>query len=383
MKLLSHHYPENKRVLLRTDYNVPVEHGKITDFTRIKETIPTIKELLKRNNKVIILSHRGRPKGIDGSLSLELIIPALSQRLPGYKILLVSDFEKETTLLKNQSTQEILLLENMRFHKGEEDNDKGFAKKLAALGEVYINDAFSVSHRKAASVVGITKYLPSYAGFSLQKEVDHLSSFLTHPPRPFIAIIGGGKISTKLTLLNMLHKKVDQILLGGGMATTCLQAKGLAIGQSISEPSVLSEAKDLLKTCGDSLLLPVDVIVETVDHEYITRIIDDIQPHETIRDIGPQTISRFSKHIEQARTILWNGPVGFFETPPFNVGTDSLYRAIIKNPHAKSIVGGGDTVSALSHFSDFQSKITHVSLGGGAMLEFLENGSLPGIDALK
>jgi len=339
--------------------------------------------ILKHNNLLIILSHLGRPKGEDHALSLEPVRNKLSELLPEYKVTLVKDFEKEQEIFENQTPKDILLLENIRFYKGEEKNNNSFAKQLSSLGDVYVNDAFSVDHRKPASIVGITQFLPSYAGLSLENELKHLSRLLIHPPHPFVAVVGGGKISTKLTLLESLLSKVDTILLGGGLATTCLAAKGFEIGKSISEPDLLPKAKHLIESSDGKLLLPVDVIVQTPQGEPQTRIASDIQPDEMIRDIGPQTVSLFSEALQKARTILWNGPVGFFEIPPFDRGTEEIYKAIVSNTSATKIVGGGDSLAALSKHKDFERKFTHVSTGGGAMLEFLENGTLPGIEALN
>lgn len=383
MKYLSQTPLNNSRVLLRTDYNVALtKTHSIADDNRIRASLPTIQRLLSGKNRVIIISHLGRPEGTDSKLSLEPVRKALEKYIPGYNVILVTDFKKQTQLFKNQTANDILLLENIRFHKEEEQNDHSFAKDLSYLGDIYVNDAFSVSHRASASIVGIPKLLPSLAGLSLEGEFEHLSSLLTNPKHPFTALIGGGKISTKLSLLESLLAKVDKLLLGGGLATTCLQAKGLEIGKSISEPSLISQAKNLVEKHQDKLVLPVDVIVENIDGKAQTRIIHDIQPQEIIRDIGPQTITLFSEELASSQTILWNGPVGFFEIPPYGEGTEKLYNAIIRNKHAVKIVGGGDSLAALSKFKDFQKQFTHVSTGGGAMLEFLEKGTLPGIEAL-
>lgn len=383
MKYLSKTDFKNKRVLLRTDYNVSLTpHHRIADDNRIKASLPTIKNILEKNNRLIILTHLGRPEGIDPTLTLEPVRKRLKELLPDYNVKLVSDFQNKNELFENQTPRDILLLENIRFFKEEDKNDTTFAKKLSALGDVFVNDAFSVDHRKAASIVGIPLFLPSYAGILLEKEFNQLSSLLSHPAHPFVALVGGGKISTKLTLLEHLLQKVDTLLVGGGIATTCLHAKGLQIGKSISEPRLLSKASTLLSTASNKLILPIDVVVEDEQKGVHTRIVTDIQPDEVIRDIGPQTVTLFETYLRHAQTILWNGPVGFFETPPFDKGTEKVYEIISKNTQAIKIVGGGDSLAALSKDPGFEKHFTHVSTGGGAMLEFLEKGSLPGIDAL-
>lgn len=384
MKLLSQTPIENKRVLLRVDYNVSLtKTHTISDDERIRQSLPTLKDLLSRGNRVIIVTHLGRPEGRDETLSLKPVQGKLQEYLKDHQIVLITDFLKDEQVIRNQTKNEILLLENIRFYKEEKANDKEFSQKLSALADVYVNDAFSVDHREAASTVGVTAYLPSIAGLALEEEISYLKKVLHNPQKPFVAITGGGKISTKLTLLEKLLSHADNLLVGGGIANTILKANGNEIGQSICEDELLGEAKKLISMYPKQIILPTDVVVWTNNQDAATRAVDEIKPTDSIRDIGPKTRREFSEIIAKARTILWNGPVGNFEHEPFEEGTNALYKAVTQNKHALSIVGGGDTIAALAHHKDFHQAISHISTGGGAMLSFLQEGTLPAIDALE
>lgn len=384
MKYLSQTPIQNKRVLLRVDYNVSLTPAHtISDDERIKQSLPTIKELLKGNNLLVIVTHLGRPEGIDKKFSLTPVKEKLQEYMPNCTVTLVEDFTKDTEPFKKQTANQILLLENIRFFKEEKQNSPAFSQQLANLADVYVNDAFSVDHRAAASTVGVTEHLPSFAGLALEEEMTYLTKILKTPQTPFVAITGGGKISTKLTLLENLLNKVDTLIIGGGIANTLIKAQGHEIGQSICEDDLLPQARELISRYKTQLLLPTDVTVLTPDNTPQIRQIKAIEPTDSIRDIGPQTIETFSKMITTAKTILWNGPVGNFENTPFEKGTDAIYKAVTDNTSALSIVGGGDTIAALSKHPDFHQKISHISTGGGAMLSFLQDGSLPGIDALE
>lgn len=382
---------QNKRVLLRVDYNVSLndDHTSIADDARISQSIPTIKYLLP-HDKLILISHLDRPKKRDPKLSLKIVVDRLKEYLPDTKITLVDDFltePKET--FENQQLGEIIVLENIRFYPGEEKNDMEFAKKLAALGEVYVNDAFAVSHRAAASVVGLPSLLPSYGGLLMKQEVETIGKSIEKPEKPLVTIIGGAKISTKITLIGKLTEVADYVLLGGGLANVFFAAQGYSIGNSICEYEMVEKARQLLYTAAQkntAIVLPTDVIVgDPKDKEkggIVVKVGDEIPANMSILDIGPETKARFGSIISKGKTIIWNGPVGLFENPNYRQGTDFIYYAIAHTENATTIVGGGDTLAAISK-KEYLDKITHISTGGGAMLEYIENGSLPGIDALE
>ncbi|QQG40726.1 MAG: phosphoglycerate kinase [Candidatus Levyibacteriota bacterium] len=353
IKLLSQNKIENKRVLLRVDFNVPLTDDlQITDDVRIVKSIQTMQLLLKNNNKIILVSHLGRPQGRDEKLSLKPVADYLKKTFTQNSITLVTDF-----LTQSQTPNDITLLENIRYYEGEDKNDDAFAKQLASIADVYINDAFGVSHRNAASIVGITKFLPSYCGLLLEKEITAVTKIMDNPKRPLVAIIGGAKISTKIVLLEKLLDIVDYLLLGGGIANTFLQNQ---------QPEITQKILNLAKEKNVLLLLPID----------------KVGIEDKILDIGPKTEKLFSETIKKANTIIWNGPVGLIEDKRFTKGTQSIFTAITQNDHAFSLVGGGDTLASVSGNKDID-KITHVSTGGGAMLELIEKGTLPGIEALK
>lgn len=384
LKFLSHNYIHHKKVLLRVDFNVSLNNQhKISDDTRIQQALPTIKLLLKEQNKIILVSHLGEPQKSDPQFSLQRVAQDLATYLPNYKVHLVKDFQQDNTVLLNQKPGEILLLENIRFYPGEKANAESFAKKLAGLADIYVNDAFAVSHRQDASIVGVPHFLPSYAGLLMEKEMDVLDKVIQHPDRPFVAILGGSKITTKIKLIHKLISLADTILIGGGLANTLLAAENIKIGESLVENDEIAEAKKLLheaKTANKNLLLPLDAIVrDQPNHE---AKIEEVKEHESIMDIGPETQAIFGQHIATAKTIIWNGPVGKFEDPEFSRGTEFIYYAITQNNQAFSVVGGGDTLAAMKN-KDYRDKISHISTGGGAMLGYIENGTLPGIEALK
>lgn len=381
---------KDKRILLRVDYNVSITpHSQIADDTRITQTIPTLKKLREGNNKLILVAHLGEPKERDEKLSLKPVAERLQTYVPDKKVVLVNDFlsEESKQQIANQTTDQILLLENIRFYPGEKSNDPEFAKQLASLADVYVDDAFGVCHRENTSVVGVAKLLPAYAGLLLEKEIAAIGSIIKNPKKPVVAIIGGAKTSTKLPLLYKLTEIADYLLLGGGIANTFLLTQGLSIGKSIAEPEQKEEVQKILahaKEKNTQILLLRDAIVATDanaangNETAITTILAD----QSILDIGPETQAIWGHIIDEANTIVWNGPVGYMENPAFSRGTDFLYYAITQNDHAFSVVGGGDTLAAITK-KEYLDKITHVSTGGGAMLEFIEKGTLPGIEALR
>lgn len=384
---------KDKRVLLRVDFNVPLEHGKVADKSRIMAALPTIQELQKKGAKVIILSHLGRPKGAhNATYSLKSVVRALEQCL-GTSVEFSPEVigSKAKGLVDALKAGQVLLLENVRFYAGEEKNAPHFAEQLAEFGDIYVNDAFSVSHRAHASVEGITHYLPSYAGRLVEKEIKTLDKHLHHPERPLMALLGGAKISTKLVLLKSLLEKVDLMAIGGGMAGTFLYARGYEVGKSLCEPSMKLEALDILKEAKKraiEVILPVDVVVATDSNggvPYETVSIDHIKPDQMILDVGPKTVEKILDMIDKAKTVVWNGPFGRVEVEPFNRGTTALAKHIGARTHMRklsSISGGGDTAAILNQAGCFD-EFTYVSMAGGAFLEWLEGHPLPGIEALK
>lgn len=379
----------HKTVLLRVDYNVSLNpNHTIANDERIKQSLPTIEHLLKHNNKVILLSHLGQPEGRDKNFSLKPAVQRLHTYLPHHTVILVDNFESAKEIFKKQTTKQVLVLENLRFYKGEKANDVTFAKELAGLGDIYVNDAFSVSHRKDASITSLPTLLPSYGGLLLKKEITMLTKITDKPQKPVVAIMGGAKISTKLKLIQKLTKIADYILLGGGLANNFFAVQGHEIGKSIVEKDAFEATEQLLshglhhKT---DIVLPVDVVTGNKDDpksQAKNKKLQLVTKQDTILDIGVETQALFGNIISLAGTIVWNGPVGYFEHPAFARGTDFIYYAIAQNEKAISIVGGGETLSALTN-KDHLEKITHISTGGGAMLAFIEHGTLPGIEALE
>jgi phosphoglycerate kinase len=378
-----------KRVLVRVDFNVPLDaEGRVADATRIREALPTINYLRERGARVILMSHLGRPDGqVRESLRLAPVAEVLQQLL-GAPVRYVRDCvgpEVEAAVAALQPG-EVLLLENLRFHPEEEQNDAAFSRQLAALGDLYVDDAFGTAHRAHASTEGITHYLPAVAGLLMEKELDAFSRILDAPERPFAAIIGGAKVSTKIGVLRNLLGKVDRLLIGGGMANTFLKAQGHEVGRSLVEPDKLDVAADLLRAAaqaGVEVVLPVDaVVVDRLEAEAPRRVvpIDAVPPDLLIADIGPATVERFAQALADARTVLWNGPMGVFEVPPFAAGTRALAE-IVGRLNAVTVIGGGDTVAAVEQ-AGCADRMTHISTGGGATLELLEGRVLPGVAAL-
>ena len=382
---------KNKKVLLRVDFNVALNtNNTIADDARIKQALPTIEYLLKNNNKLILVSHLGRPKGRDIKYSLKVIVDRLKKYLKHKNIVLIDDFltKDNYDILKNQKSNDVFILENIRFYMQEKKNDQEFAKRIADLVDIYINDAFGVSHRRHASVVSIPKYIPSYGGLLLKKEINMISKVIENPKKPFVSILGGVKISTKIQFIEKLMDLADFLLLGGGLANLFLLSKGYEIGKSICERDEEKDIKKLIniaKTKKVEIILPVDAIVaNSLDTESSGEVkkISEVNKNSYILDIGPETQAQFGSIISKANTIVWNGPVGYIENKYFRRGTDFIYYSIANNKQSFSIVGGGDTLAAVSKKEHLEN-ITHISTGGGAMLEFIENGTLPGIEALK
>ena len=381
-----------KKILVRCDFNVPIdEKGNITDDTRIKAAVPTIEYILNNGGSVILMSHLGRPKGRpDPKCSLKLVVERVAQ-LVGKEVkfadddLVTGDITK--SLAEELGQGDILLLQNMRFRKEEEENDEGFSKELASLGDIYINDAFGTAHRAHSSTAGIAAFLPSAMGYLIEKELRIMGGALETPERPFIVILGGAKVSDKIGVIENLIDKVDILIIGGGMAYTFLKSEGHEVGQSLLEEDKISLASSLIKKAKEKnieFLLPVDTVVAekfAQDTGYWTVDVDSIPKMMMGMDIGEKTIELFIKKISEAKTIIWNGPMGVFEMPVFAKGTKEIARSMA-NSGAITIVGGGDSAAAVEKFG-FADKMTHVSTGGGASLEFLEGKILPGIDALE
>lgn len=379
-----------KRVLVRVDFNVPIENGEVTDSTRIKESLPTIQKLTREGAKTILMSHLGRPKkGPEPQFSLAPVREKLADLL-GQPVLFASDCVGPLAKAKVEELKpgEALLLENLRFHPEEEKNDPEFARKLAALGEAYVNDAFGSAHRAHASTEGVTRYFQKRAaGYLMQKELEYLGRLLTNPEHPFVAILGGVKVSDKIAVIENLLPKVDKLLIGGGMAFTFLAAQGKKVGSSILEPERFELARTLLQKGKNKIVLPVDSMTAP---EVIPDITVQIVPTGEIPDglkgldIGPKAAEEFAAILDKAKTVLWNGPMGVFETPPFDAGTKKIAfkLAEITARGATTVVGGGDSAAACVKFS-LKDKMSHISTGGGASLEFLEGKILPGVAALS
>jgi phosphoglycerate kinase len=383
---------DNKRVLVRVDLNVPIEDGKVADATRIERSVPTIREIADRGGKVVLLSHFGRPKGPDTKNSLKPLVPAIAAAL-GRPVGFVPDCigKEARTAVDAMRRGDVLCLENTRFHDGEERNDPQFVAQLAALGDVFVNDAFSASHRAHASVEGLGHRLPAYAGRAMQEEVETLTNVLESPTRPLAAIVGGAKISTKLELLGNLLEKVDVLVIGGAMANTFLAALGKPIGKSLCEHDRLAQARDILeraKAGRREIVLPVDVVTaEKLERGAPSRTVsvEGVAPSDMILDIGRRSIEHVCSVLARAKTLVWNGPLGAFEIEPFDIGTIEVAEAAAELSSAGdlvSVAGGGDTVSAL-HAAGAAERFTYVSTAGGAFLEWLEGRRLPGVEILK
>lgn len=376
---------KGKKVLVRADFNVPMDkEGNITDDRRIREALPTINYLKNKGAKVILMSHLGRPKGkFNPEFSLKPVAGRLTALL-GQQVIFAEDVIGEDAIKKSSALKEgeVMLLENVRFHAEEEKNDAEFAKKLSLLGEVYVNDAFGTAHRAHASTAGIADYLPSAVGFLIKKELECMGKALSNPERPFIAILGGAKVSDKIGVIENLIYKVDALLIGGGMAFTFLKAKGFEVGKSLIEEDKVELAGELLKKAKDKgikLLLPIDIVAASefkADAECKTVEASSIPKDYMGLDIGENTRKMFSETIGNAKTVVWNGPMGVFEMPVFAKGTYAVAEAMSKVKGA-TIIGGGDSAAAVEQLG-FADKMTHISTGGGASLEFLEGKVLPG-----
>jgi phosphoglycerate kinase len=381
---------QGKRVLVRADFNVPLdEQRQITDDTRIRASLPTIRYLLQEGARVILASHLGRPKGtVNPKYSLAPVAKRLSELL-GQSVSLVGDCVGSEALEAVSKLQDgqVLLLENVRFHQEEEKNDPVFARAMAALADIFVNDAFGTAHRAHASTEGVTHYIPSVAGLLMQKEVEFMGNALERPDRPFVAIIGGAKVSDKIGVIENLLEKVDALIVGGGMANTFLKAQGYNVGKSLLEADKVELAKQLIdkaKTKGIKFELPIDVVVAgafeaTAPHRTVK--VSEIQDDEMALDIGEVSAERFGKLIADARTVVWNGPMGVFEMEAFAKGTEKVAQAVAACG-GTTIVGGGDSVAAVEKMK-VAERMTHISTGGGASLEFLEGKVLPGVAALQ
>ncbi len=378
--------------LVRVDFNVPIKNGKITDDTRIRATLPTLNYLLKDGAKVILMSHLGKAKGApDPQYSLKPVAERLSELLKTVKVKFAEDCigEKVRQMAEELKPGEILLLENLRFHKGEEANDPKFAEELAQLGEVYVNDAFGTAHRAHASTEGVTKFMEiAVAGYLMEKEIAAIGGALSNPERPFYALVGGAKVSSKIDVLENLLKIVDKLIIGGGMAFTFLKAQGLNVGKSLVEDDKIEVAKEILKKAKDSkkeIILPVDALIAAeMKEDAEAKIVDikEIPDNMAGFDLGPKSIEQFKAVLKDAKTVIWNGPMGVFEIDKFAKGTIEVAKLLAElKGKAMTIVGGGDSVAAVEK-AGVADKMGHVSTGGGASLEFMEGKVLPGVNAL-
>ncbi|HEX3861722.1 MAG TPA: phosphoglycerate kinase [Stellaceae bacterium] len=381
-----------KRVLVRADLNVPVKDGKVTDATRIERLAPTIEALIAKGAKIVVMSHFGRPKGPDPQQSLRPLVEPLSRAIGGRTVHFASDCvgPEAKQVVGALKQGEVALLENLRFHKGEETNDKAFAEQLAALGDAYVDDAFSAAHRAHASIEALAHLLPAAAGKNMQMELEALSAALENPQRPVMAVVGGAKVSTKLDLLKFITSKVDRLAIGGAMANTFLFAQGHPVGRSLCERDLADTAREILadaKQRGCEIILPVDAVTaEKLEPGVVTRTvgINAVPATSMILDIGPDSVAKINAALEASHTLVWNGPVGAFETQPFDRATIAIAKKAAELTDAgklMSVAGGGDTVAALAA-AGVTDNLTYVSTAGGAFLEWLEGRELPGVAAL-
>ncbi len=383
----------NKNVIVRVDINVPLNDGNIEDDTRIKAVIPTLKYLAENKAKVIVISHFGRPEGkVEPSMSIEQLVGRVQELLGSIKVNFVNDCigDKVKKAVEATNYGEVIMLENLRFHKQETKNDAEFSRQLASLGNLYVNDAFSCSHRAHASITGIPAILKSCAGFLMEAELDGLTNHLENAKKPMMAVVGGAKVSTKLDLLNSLSNKAQTIVVGGGMANTFLYALGKNIGKSLCEKDLKDTALQIIESSkknGCKIFLPIDVVVtKKLEQNGKCQIIsaDDVKDDDIIVDIGPISIAQLTQELQNHKTLVWNGPLGAFEFKPFNIGTESFARIAAALTHDKKLVsvsGGGDSVSALNS-TGLTEEFTYISTAGGAFLEWLEGKDLPGVGAL-
>lgn len=376
-----------KRALVRVDFNVPLQDGAVSDDRRIRSALPTIEYLLKHNAAVILMSHLGRPKGqVVDALKMNPVAARLAELLE-HPVKKLDDCVGPAVeaAVKTMQPGDVILLENTRFHPEEKKNNPDFAAQLAALGQLYVNDAFGSAHRAHASTAGVTHFLrPAVAGFLLAKELDYLGQALADPAPPFLAILGGAKVSDKIGVIKNLLPKVDGLLIGGGMANTFFASQGYNTGNSLVEQDALDTAKSLLNEAGDKLILPVDLVLANkfaADADIRIAPVDEIPDGWTALDIGPASIAHFSNRLAAAKTVVWNGPMGVFEFPRFAEGTFAVAQALAELSDATTIIGGGDSAAAVE-LSGLSHKMSHISTGGGASLEFLEGKPLPGVVAL-
>jgi phosphoglycerate kinase len=374
-----------KRVLVRVDFNVPIKEGRVTDDTRIRRALPTIRHILSEGGRPILISHLGRPKGEpDPKYAMDPVAERLEDLLgePVLKLDAAVGPEVEEAL-NNWEGRGVVLLENSRFYPGETKNDPEFSEQLASLADLYVDDAFGAAHRAHATTVGVAERLPAAAGLLLEEEVNYLHGVLEAPDRPFVAILGGAKVSDKLGVIESLLEVADTLLVGGAMCFTFFKARGYEVGDSLVEDDYLEEAGRLMDEAGDKLVLPVDVVVaDRMDEEARGEVVDSdsIPPDKMGLDIGPRTVELFEEYISRARTIFWNGPMGVFEIEAFAKGTEGVARAVAASA-ATSVIGGGDSVAAVSKL-ELEDRMSHISTGGGASLEYVEGKELPGVAAL-
>jgi phosphoglycerate kinase len=381
-----------KRALVRVDLNVPMENGQVSDATRIERILPTIREISEKGGKVVLLAHFGRPKGRDDKNSLKQVVPALAHAL-GKPVTFVEDCVGEDVAKAVSAARngDVLLLENTRFHAGDEKNDPEFVRALAANGDLYVSDAFSAAHRAHASTEGLAHVLPAYAGRTMQAELEALSSGLDDPARPVMAIVGGAKVSTKLDLLGNLVRKVDVLAIGGGMANTFLAARGVDVGKSLCEHDLVATAREIeekAKAAGCEIMLPVDALVAREfrahpGHRVVP--VGEVAADEMILDAGPLSVAEVVLKLDAVKTLVWNGPFGAFELPPFDTATVTVAKAAaqrVKAGRLVAVAGGGDTVAAMN-YAGVADELTYVSTAGGAFLEWMEGKPLPGVEALR